>query len=459
MSTNSKKRQMNASAKQKNKTNARALSYRVLLKFEQEHGRLDGLLNEQLKHVRLDNRQQRFLRNLTSGTVRHLIYLDWIIARLYRGRFRKMLLKQKTVLRLALYELIKMQAVPQRATLFEYGELSRKFIGSTGLKVVNGILRSFLRRKDELQPQKLISDPVERISVRYSFPLWMVKRWISFWGEEETEALCRQLNEPPQFELRVNTPKISVELFGKLLKEKKIDFQPSSHFPDVLAVSDIQAVRQAGWFEQGYCLVQDESAHIPVEALQPAVGETVLDVCAAPGGKYTQILQKQQGRGLAVGVDIDLQRLKRVKENVRHLGLSGGAFVCADARNLPFKKSFDKILLDAPCSGLGVIRKHPDIKWRRDFREIVEFSALQSAILEKANDVLKPGGYLVYSTCTLDYMENENVVQNFVERFAEQIKLTDIPAALPGQRQKQFLRTFPHRHNTDGSFCALLEKM
>jgi len=446
-------------SKQKDTKSIRALAYKILLEFDKHRPRLDEVIEKTLTNTTLDNRQRRFLRHLISGTVRNLIYLDWLIARLYSGRFRKMLQKQKALLRLALYELTGMQSVPERATLYEYGELARKFIGPSGLKVVNGILRGFLRRRNELQPQKLISDPAERISVRYSFPLWMVKRWLSFWGEEETEALCRKLNEPPQFELHVNTNKISLERFKTLLTEKKIDFHPSPYFPDVLAVSDIQAVRQAGWFEQGYCLVQDESAHIPVEVLQPAAGETVLDVCAAPGGKYAQILEKQQGRGLVVAVDIDLRRLKRVKENVQHLGLKGGVFVCADARFMPFKTSFDKILLDAPCSGLGVIRKHPDIKWRRDFEEIVEFSQLQSTLLQASFELLKTGGRLVYSTCTVDYMENENVVRDFADRLSRQVKLLEPPETLPGDKTESFLRTFPHKHNTDGSFCALIKKI
>lgn len=442
----------------KKEKEAREVAYYALITFEKEKRRLDDIVDELLEKFPLESRKRRFLKNLTSGVVRHLNYLDWFIARLYKGKLKKLFIKTRILLRMALYEILFMEAVPARATLFEYGALAGRLIDKRTTGLVNGILREFLRKKDALDPAKEIKDPAGRLSVVFSFPLWLIRRWIGFWGEQETEALCKKLNEPPVFDLRIIGKNISPEKFKALLKEKKIPFKESSAFSDMVTVWDVQAVVRNGWFEKGYCVVQDESARLPVEALQPQSGESVLDVCAAPGGKYTQILEAVQPDGLAVALDIDIQRLRRVRENVNRLGLSGGRYVCADARHLPFKPGFDKILVDAPCSGQGVIRKHPDIKWRREFSEIVEFSKMQQDILNTAIDALKPGGRLAYSTCTVDFLENENIVEQIKEIRTDQLRLIDLSDRFSGFTEKGTIRTFPHRHDTDGSFCALIEK-
>ena len=437
---------------------AREVAYYALISFEKEKRRLDDIVDELLGKFSLDSRQRRFLKNLTSGVVRHLNYLDWFIARLYKGKLKKMFIKTRVLLRMALYEILFMEAIPARATLFEYGELTRRLIDRKTTGLVNGILREFLRQKEKLDPQKEITDPVERLSVVYSFPQWLIRRWIGFWGTEETEALCKKLNEPPRFDLRIVRKNISPQKFKALLKEKKIAFKESPLFPDMVTVWDVQAVINAGWLDKGYCVVQDESARLPVAALEPQPGETILDVCASPGGKFTQILEAVQPDGMAVALDVDLKRLKRVKQNANRLGLKGGLYVCADARHLPFKQSFDKILVDAPCSGQGVIRKHPDIKWRREFAELVEFSKLQQDILESAFNLLKPGGRLAYSTCTVDFLENENIVNELKEKKGRDFRMLNLSDRFPTFSAQGAIRTFPHQHDTDGSFCALIEK-
>ncbi len=439
-------------------SSARALAFAILLQFEQTRPRLDDLLEEVWRKADLSEQDRRLLRNLSSGPIRHLLYLDWIMARLYKGRFKKLLVKTKIILRLALYELIFMPGIPPRATLFEYGELSKRLVGGRAQPLVNGILRQFLRSKEALQPQDLIKNDEERISISYSFPLWLVKRWVKFWGVESTEALCRSLNEPPLFDLRIIRSRINGKRFKELLEENNISFRPSPYFEDVVTVNDIQAIRRAGLFEKGYCLVQDESAHIPVDILSVGKEDLVLDVCAAPGGKFTQILE--QGKSaLSIALDIDLRRLQKVKQNVRRLKLQKAAFVCADARYLPFReKVFDKILLDAPCSGLGTIRKHPDIKWRRDLAQLVEFSKLQQDLLTQAFRLLKEKGFLAYSTCTMDYLENENVTENFRRRFGEKVEAVPIQQKAAFNVSGNRLRTFPHLHHTDGSFVELFQK-
>jgi len=370
-----------------------------------------------------------------------------------------LLLKFKILLRLALYELIFLSAIPAHATLNEYVNLAKKKVSGLQAKILNGLLRSYLRQADTLKPEEKIGDPVERLSIRYSFPQWMIKRWIGFWGEQETEALCAALNEPPDFDIRINTQKISVQKFKKLLLKENVPFHETTFDANVIRVKDIQPFLRHRWFEKGYCVVQDESAALVTQQIEMKEGDRVLDMCAAPGGKYIQLLQNKPQSVLVVAMDTDLQRLKRTRENVTdHLNLSGGHFVVADGRHLPFKPPFNAVLIDAPCSGLGVIRKHPDIKWRRRFNEIIEFSRIQDALLDEADRYLDSGGQLVYSTCTIDYFENENVVQAFLQRHANAYQIVKPEVPDPLMLVQGYIRLFPHKHGTDGSFCAKLRK-
>ncbi|WP_457565925.1 transcription antitermination factor NusB, partial [Caldithrix abyssi] len=203
---------------------ARALAYEVLFKFEKTFDRLDQLTERALEQNELSGRERRFFKNLTSGVVRHRLYLDWIGSQLYKGRYKKLLIKFKVLLRLALYELIFLTAIPEHATLNEYVGLTKKKLNNFQAKLLNGLLRNYLRQKETLDPAKKIEDPLKRLSVQYSFPEWLIKRWIGFWGEAETEALCKKLNEPPDFDVHINTQKISPKKFKNLLKEKKVPF-------------------------------------------------------------------------------------------------------------------------------------------------------------------------------------------------------------------------------------------
>lgn len=436
----------------------RELAYLILLRFAKDKPRLDDLVSEMFAKYDLELQERKYLKNLTSGVVRHLMYLDWIAALVFRGKYRKLYNKGKTILRLALYEIIFLKSVPDYAAINEYVNLTKKRLGLSQSKMINGVLRGYLRREDEIKPEKIIDDKVELICIKYSFPLWLIKRWIGFYGQQETEKLCRSLNQPPEFELRIQENKISTAKFKELLTEKDVAFKESKRFDNLVTVFNVQPIINNGWFDNGYCSLQDESANIPAELLDVKDGDVFLDVCSAPGGKFTQILEKKVNNLLAVAVDTDLQRLNKVKENVERLGLNNGYYVQADGRDLPFKPVFTKILCDVPCSGLGVIRKHPDIKWRRAMDEIVQFSKLQYNILSRAARKLKPGGRLVYSACTIDYLECENVVESFLEQRKAKFEIIAPQKKFRDFVKGNYIQTLPHIHQTDGSFCAVFQK-
>jgi 16S rRNA (cytosine967-C5)-methyltransferase len=245
----------------------------------------------------------------------------------------------------------------------------------------------------------------------------------------------------------------------EMLDDAGMEYIKSIFSANRVKVTDIQAVIENGWFDKGYCSLQDESAALPVELLEINDSDIVLDICSAPGGKLTQILEEEKKDILLFALDIDINRLKQVKRNVQRLKKKNVFFVAADGTALPLKPVFSKVLLDAPCSGLGVIRKHPDIKWRRTMDEILEFSRLQQALINEAGEILRKKGRLVYSTCTLEPHENNNVTAFFQEQ-----NRNDFRPIKPGDKFKhlskdEYIQTFPQRDDMDGAYCALLEKI
>jgi 16S rRNA (cytosine967-C5)-methyltransferase len=256
----------------------------------------------------------------------------------------------------------------------------------------------------------------------------------------------------------VNQTKISAAKFEDKLTSNGVEFAASKTFYGIYSVKEIQKVLALNLVADGFCSIQDESAFLPVKLLNPQKGQWVLDACAAPGGKFTQILEAGEGSLNAVAVDTDKLRLLKVKESVKRLGLNKAFFVVADGTQLPFRVKFDRILIDAPCSGLGVIRKHPDIKWRRQMKEIVEFSSIQRKLLKNSQAALSPGGLLVYSTCTIDPLENQTVVEEFVLEHNESAQLQHPSEKLSAFTSKSYIQTLPHLHECDGSFAALIQK-
>jgi 16S rRNA (cytosine967-C5)-methyltransferase len=435
---------------------AREAAFRILLKLENRMDRLEEVISE----VRLSAREMKFFYNLVSGVVRHRSLLDWKAAKLYAGVYKKTLDKFKIILRLALYELDNLDFIPPHATVNEYVSLAKKQLPAALKGVVNGVLRTYLREGKGLQPKKAFKYPETRLAVAYSFPEWMIIRWLRFFGEEETENLCEALNRRPEFDLRIHLNKIDFQEFITVLGQNKIAFTPSSVFEHVVKVTDIQKIMQIELFRKGLCSVQDESGQLIVDLLQAEAGDVVLDACAAPGSKYTLIKEKVSDHLTVIALEKDRARLNRVRENCRRLDLSDRLLVNGDAIAVPFKRKFDKILVDAPCSGLGTIQKHPDIKWRRTLEEIFSFQKQQIAILLALEQVLKPGGMILYCTCTIDPSENEEVVKQFLEQSVNTYEVVKPPERFNAMVTEQnFIRTLPHRHGMEGSFAALLKRI
>jgi len=433
----------------------RHIAFNILWDFEQNRERLDVLERRHVKNMTLDPQQQRHLKNLYAGVVRWQARLDAYIKKLYDGNFKKMQGKTRVLLRMGLYELDFMQSAAHGA-VNAYVNLTRKLLNKRSAGLVNAILRNFLRTPGNRLPEAYNSIE-ERIATEQSMPLWMVKRWTKLWGAAFCEELCIALNELPDFDVRINIAKISAPDFKERLKQKAIEFAESGLGESGVRLKQIQPLLAAGFFEHGLCSIQDESAALPGLLLDVKADEWFLDACSAPGGKLTQVLE-QQPSCKALALESDATRARTIQANLRRLGLKAHV-VIGDARSLPFRTSFDAVLCDAPCSGLGVMQKHPDIKWRRTFDDVKKFSKLQTEIVKSLAEALAPAGRMVYSTCTIDPLENEETIKSLInENTGTELKQppNNFPFYSSGEK---FVRTFSHLNKCDGSFCALLKRV
>jgi 16S rRNA (cytosine967-C5)-methyltransferase len=438
--------------------NAREASFKILLKFEESKNRLEELINVELKRANINPKEKKFIYNLSSGVIRHLTLIDWKIGLLFKGNYKKSLNKFKVIIRLAIYEIDYLDFIPSFATVNEYVNLAKSKLDKRNSAVVNGILRTYLREKEKYNPEKKFKYKETQLSVKYSFPEWIIKNWIDLLGDKETEKLCKSLNERPEFDVRINTNKIEVQEFQKILDRNKINYKNSEYFSSIIKVTDVQKISQLKFFEKGFCSIQDESAYLVTEILNLQKEDIVLDACAAPGGKLTAIMEKNIENITLVGTEINNQRISIIKKNCSRLGFDSYFLLQSDAISPALKIKFDKILIDAPCSGLGTIQKNPDIKWRRKENEIIEFQKLQLRILNSLSEFVKQNGLLIYSTCTVNREENEDVIKKFLIDNKSFVIIPPKDSYKNFTVNKNFMRTYPHIHKMDGSFAAILKR-
>ena len=439
----------------------RELAYQVLMEFDTSHDRISTILDRKLNKSTLSDRDKKFLYNLVYGVLRQRGLIDWRAGMFYKGNYDKVVNKLKNILRLALYEIDFLDFIPPHATVNEYVSLIKKKLPRHYTGLLNGILRNYLREGKYLKPEKKFKYPETQIAVTYSLPEWLTRRWIAAWGAEETEKIAAGFVERPVFDVRFSHERMAENEFLEVLHDNGIFFQKSAYFDDVFKIYDIQTLTRLGLFANGVCRVQDESGRLAVDLLDPQNDDTILDVCAAPGGKFASIRQNVSNGAVLLGLELFYDRLQVLKNNCRSWQIDPCHLVQGDGLSMPFKSGvFTKILLDVPCSGLGTLQKHPDIKWRRTESDVAELARLQLGLLESAAELLVAGGSIVYSTCTIDPQENEEVIGQFMAnqgaRFTPVMKNSKKFAPfLSGEA----IRTFPHKHSMDGSFAVCLQKV
>ncbi|WNF07782.1 16S rRNA (cytosine(967)-C(5))-methyltransferase RsmB [Brevibacillus borstelensis] len=444
------------------KKGARDIALDVLNRVE-EH---QSYSNLELKHV-LNREELRapdagLVTELVYGTIQRRLTLDTALDRFIRGK--KVQTWVKNLLRLSLYQIRFLDRIPDRAVVHEAVEIAKRR-GHQGIaSMVNGVLRNALRSPD-LWDKLGSGDDAARLSIEQSHPEWLVRRWAGQYGIEETRRILKSNNRPPRTSIRVNTLKSTRdELLGKL-REQFSAVEPSVVSPDGLVMEGGHAAGTE-WFRQGLFTVQDESSMLVAPALAADPGMRVLDACAAPGGKTTHIAALMQNRGEIIASDVHPHKRDLIAQNAKRLGITIIEPIVSDALHLGEKNlgTFDRILLDAPCTGFGVIRRKPDLKWNKTPDDVKAIAELQYKLLESVAALLAPGGLLVYSTCTIEPEENQLVVQRFVKNHPafelDRTLADDLPASVRDKidTTEGFVQVLPHHFESDGFFIARLKR-
>lgn len=446
---------------------ARSVALQVLTAVEQEGAYSNLLLNGALQKSGLTGPDAGLATELVYGTIQRLNTIDYFLEPFVTKGLAKLAPWVRNLLRLSFYQLHYLDRIPPHAAVNEAVNLAKKK-GHQGISgMVNGVLRSVLRRKEELRlPEGL--DSVRRIALEHSHPEWMASLWIRQYGEAAAEAICRANNEPPSVSVRVNRLKTGRDEMLRLMEAQGLRVSASPISPDGIVVHSGGNMALTSWYRDGLISVQDESSMLVAEALDPQPGMTVLDCCAAPGGKTCHIAEIMEGRGRVLANDIHPHKAKLIEDHAKRLGLTPVDPISGDALQLTDRfaaASFDRILLDAPCSGLGVIRRKPDLKWAKTPGDIQEIAGVQQALLDSVCGLLKPGGLLVYSTCTIEPRENAERVVSFLSRHPE-FELEDGPdgwkrrgplEAAAG-RVEAGLQILPQDAHSDGFYIARLRK-
>jgi len=487
---------------------ARGAAIRILSRVERSDTYLDKALEHELAEQELSPLDRALLTELVHGVLRWQSKLDWVLTGFYHGEFVKCITPVKNAMRIALYQMMFLTKIPPFAAVNESVEIIKRLKGVRSANLVNAVLRNILHNIRNIRYPQREEDPTRYFSIMYAHPSWMVKRWITRFGADNTEQLLKINNERPKITLRINVTQGEVATLRKELLTF-LDMQDIKHWdvsvPDAMLsellvqVGSLSAVREWAAYQKGWFSVQDPSAALVCRLANPQHGQTVIDLCAAPGGKATFCAELMGNTGSILAVDKYSGKLAIVKENAERLGLRNIHVYAADARlfkpkdkptreqqhkpdkrekfpykphekehdtheqeaqtNLaPFVDGADVVLVDAPCSGLGTLAKKPDIRWKLEIDHLRVLVRTQREILANAARLVKPGGVLVYSTCTIEPEENMHNVEWFLQEFPE-FRLDRAEQYLDEHLcQDGALQTFPHVHHIDGAFAVRLIK-
>ena len=434
----------------------RAVALRVLGLVEDEGLFAKALLDDALQRQALNAADRRLLYELVPGVLRWQGRLDHFLGQVADRPISKLDRTTRRILRLGAYQLLMLDKIPASAAVNESVKLAR----SHARPYVNAVLRELSRQKEKLTLPGPEAEPGERISITESHPPWLVARWIQELGQAEAEALCRANNFRPELTLRVNPRRQSRKELIEVFEQAGIAAEPTSLSPLGVRVKDRIAPAELPGYEQGWFAMQDEASQLVGMLVGAGPGERVLDACAAPGTKSLQIALAMDDSGEVISTDVNEQRLGLIEPEARRLGVE-----TVKARRMDWTEpaelgGFDRILVDAPCSGLGTLRRHPEIKWRITLEEIATLAALQKKILTNVAKCLKPGGALVYATCTFTSEENAAVVETLLTtgEWQKQDAALLLPAPAQAVVSDGLLRTWPHRQGADGFTAMVLTK-
>lgn len=441
--------------------NSREVALQILMKFDEDKLYSNLLLNQELKKGEFNEVDKTFITQLVYGVISNQIFLDFVIRKFSKIRLKKIASPILAALRIGIYQIYFLDRVPASAACDESVKLAKKYGHKASANFVNAVLRNVSKTaKEELLNG--ISNLEERLSTEYSYPLWLVVLWLKQFGKDETVELLKKNSEVPHQCLRVNTLKISRDDLKNRLSGENIEIEDGV-VSDILYTTTSKNLLNSSYFRDGLLTFQDEAPSLVAHLLEAKDDENILDICAAPGGKTTHIAELTDDKAKITAMDLYAHRCKLIDDLAKRLGIQSITTVVQDATEYfaKFEEKFDRIVADVPCSGLGVIRKKPDIKLHIEENDIVEINKIQKAILKNAVKYLKKGGRLLYSTCTNTYCENEDTIRWFLSEYPNfEIDTPEnlIPEKFRTGLKDGMLTMSPTMHNTDGFFICCLRK-
>lgn len=436
-----------------NELSERSVSVDILIEFDINHV-LDFSMADEL-----ETRERAQVREYVQNILRKRSYLDFIIDHFSSIGVEEMKPQLKNILRLAIYDMLFMDSTPDYAAINEAVEIAKFMLGSKTGDLVNAIMRNLQRERENL-PKPAFEDRTKLVATTFSHPEWLVAKWSKRFGEREAFQLMQANNHRPNYYVRVNTLRTKPENFEMRMEKMGIDYEASEWLPNFYKVSSVQPFIEKGLLAKGLCQVQDIAAALAPTILDPQPNEKVYDLCAAPGTKSIMMSDMMGGEGEILSVDISSERLEKLAESALSYGAENIKIRRGDVLELSLPLA-DAVLLDAPCTGTGVLSKRADLRWRRDEEGLKKAVELQEQLLEEAANMVIRGGRLVYSTCSLEPEENMDQINKFLEKY-DNFELEPLEDYLPEEvlfENGKAYQTFPHKHGCDGHFGVLLKRV
>lgn len=434
----------------------RGIAVKILNRVERTDSYLEKLLDHELRNAELSGQDKALLNEIVHGVVRWMGRLDWVLNGFYKGQFSKAIPNLKNGLRVALYQILFLDKIPDHAAVNEAVEFVKKLQGQKPADLTNAILRNIIRNKNAIRFPDPNEDLPGYIAAYWSHPSWMVKRYLKRFERDATEKLLSANNEKPLHTLKVNTLKCSPAEFKKHLDDVNLKFHKGKYLEEFFHMHNLTNITKWEYFDKGYFDIQDESAGVSCKLLDVHPGMRVLDMCAAPGGKTSFLAGMMKNEGEIIAMDKFESRLDQLQKNMDRLNVTCVKTMPIDALEYEGEQ-FDRVLADVPCSGTGTLSKKPDIKWKKELLDIKKINELQYNLICKAASLVKPGGILVYSTCSIEPEENNQIVEKFLANnkdFVLQNAADVVSKELV--TPEGYIQTLPHLHNTDGAFAAKL---
>ncbi|WP_036832321.1 16S rRNA (cytosine(967)-C(5))-methyltransferase RsmB [Pontibacillus litoralis] len=445
------------------KNSVREVALDIVTRVGHQGGFSHLLINKTIQQKGLSHKDTALLTEMVYGTIQRKDTLDYFLSPYIHNK-KKLKPWVLWLLYMSCYQMVYLDRVPDHAVIHEAVEIAKKRGHKGIVSMVNGVLRN-LQRKGPASLEE-IAEPMQRLAIETSHPLWLVNRWVEMYGMDETARMCYKNLERSMMTVRVNTTRTTREEVIKHLTDDGFKVAPTTLSEQGIVIHEGNII-QHPLFQEGALTVQDESSMLVGEMMDVQEEMNVLDACSAPGGKSTHIAEKMNNTGAVHAYDLHAKKVALVKQKAEQLGLTTIKTAASDARMLPQQydeHTFDRILLDAPCSGLGVVRGKPDIKYAKSEDDVIKLANIQLQLLQSVSRLLKKNGKLIYSTCTVDRKENEEVVASFLREHPEYEVdpsfFTDLPKETNGLvgLSQWGLQLFPHDFDSDGFFLTRLQR-